>query len=83
MITYEMALNTMEIYIYGMDLYYSWLLSFCKSNLIYGFEVTTSGRQPYHPAAQDWLPTEAKQGWAWSVPGWDLLGKVGYCWKRC
>ncbi len=20
--------------------------------------------QPYHPAAQDWLPTEAKQGWA-------------------
>ncbi len=25
--------------------------------------------QPYHPAAQDWLPTEAKQGCAWSVPG--------------
>ncbi len=21
-------------------------------------------QQPYHPAAQDWLPTEAKQGWA-------------------
>ncbi len=20
--------------------------------------------QPYHPAAKDWLPTEAKQGWA-------------------
>ncbi len=20
--------------------------------------------QPYHPAAQDWLPTEATQGWA-------------------
>ncbi len=20
-------------------------------------------RQPYHPAAQDWLPTKAKQGW--------------------
>ncbi len=20
--------------------------------------------QPYHPAAQDWSPTEAKQGWA-------------------
>ncbi len=20
---------------------------------------------------QDWLPTEAKQGWAWSVPGWE------------
>ncbi len=28
-------------------------------------------RQPYQPAAQDWLPTEAKQGWAWSVPGWE------------
>ncbi len=28
-------------------------------------------RQPYHPAAQDWLPTEAKQVWAWSVPGWE------------
>ncbi len=27
--------------------------------------------QPYHPAAQDRLPTEAKQGWAWSVPGWE------------
>ncbi len=27
--------------------------------------------QPYHPAAQDWLPTEAKQGWVWSVPGWE------------
>ncbi len=21
-------------------------------------------QQPYHPAAQDWFPTEAKQGWA-------------------
>ncbi len=20
--------------------------------------------KPYHPAAQDWFPTEAKQGWA-------------------
>ncbi len=28
-------------------------------------------QQPYHPAAQDCLPTEAKQGWAWSVPGWE------------
>ncbi len=25
----------------------------------------------YHSAAQDRLPTEAKQGWAWSVPGWE------------
>ncbi len=25
----------------------------------------------HHPAAQDRLPTEAKQGWAWSVPGWE------------
>ncbi len=28
-------------------------------------------QQPYHPVAQDWIPTEAKQGWAWSVPGWE------------
>ncbi len=28
-------------------------------------------QQPYHPAAQDRSPTEAKQGWAWSVPGWE------------
>ncbi len=27
--------------------------------------------QPYHPAGQDWLPTEAKQGLAWSVPEWE------------
>jgi len=20
---------------------------------------------------QDWLPTEAKQDWTWSVPGWE------------
>ncbi len=25
----------------------------------------------YYPAAQDRLPTEAKQGWVWSVPGWE------------
>ncbi len=28
--------------------------------------------QLYHPAAQDRLPTEAKRGWAWSVPGWPI-----------
>ncbi len=33
-------------------------------------------QQPYHPAAQDWLPTEAKQGWAWSVPGWETPEKT-------
>ncbi len=32
---------------------------------------TLHSPQSYHPAAQDWLPTEAKQGWAWSVPGWE------------
>ncbi len=32
---------------------------------------TENCQQPYHPTAQDWLPTEAKQGWAWSVPGWE------------
>ncbi len=26
-------------------------------------------QQPYHLVAQDWLPTEAKQGWAFSVLG--------------
>jgi len=30
-------------------------------------------QQPYHPVAQDWLPTEAKQGWAWLVPGWETF----------
>ncbi len=29
------------------------------------------GQQSYHPAAQDWLPTEAKLGWAWSLPVWE------------
>ncbi len=33
-------------------------------------------QQPYHPAAQDWLPTESKQGWVWSVPGWETPGKT-------
>ncbi len=31
---------------------------------------------PYHPAAQDQLPTEAKQGGAWSEPGWETPGKT-------
>ncbi len=30
-------------------------------------------KQPYHPAAQDRFPTEAKQGWAWMG---HLLGKT-------
>ncbi len=30
----------------------------------------------YHPTAQDRLPTESKQGWAWSVPGWET------CWEN-
>ncbi len=39
--------------------------------------------QPYHPVAQDRFPTEAKQGWAWSVPGWETSWeKLGCCWKR-
>ncbi len=33
--------------------------------------------QQYHPAAQDWLHTEAKQGWAWSAPGWET--SLGCC----
>ncbi len=34
-----------------------------------------SCQQPYHPTAQDQLPTEAKQGWNWSVPGWETPGE--------
>ncbi len=38
-------------------------------------------KQPYHSAAQDWLPTEAKQGWAGQyldgrAPGKLLLEEV-------
>jgi len=33
----------------------------------------TSSQQTYHPVGQDWLPTEAKQGWAWLVPGWETF----------
>ncbi len=40
-------------------------------------------QQAHHPAAQDWLPTEAKQGWAWSVSGWETWEKLGCSWKRC
>ncbi len=40
------------------------------------FTLTQVGNeQPYHPAAQDWSPTEAKQGWAWLVPGWETSGE--------
>ncbi len=35
------------------------------------FMAAISPWQPYHPAAQDMLSTEAKQGWAWSVPEWE------------
>ncbi len=44
-----------------------------KKNITHTEEQSTKSaiRQPYYPAAQDWLPTEAKQGWAWSVPGWE------------
>jgi len=33
-------------------------------------------QQSYHPVAQDWLPTEAEQGWGWLVPGWETTGKI-------
>ncbi len=37
-----------------------------------------------HITLQPWLPTEAKKGWAWSVPGWETSWvKLGCCWKRC
>ena len=31
-------------------------------------------QQHYHPAYHCWLASEAKQGWSWSVPGWDAAG---------
>ncbi len=33
--------------------------------------IVSNKQQPYHPADQDRLPTEAKQGRAQSVPGWE------------
>ncbi len=41
--------------------------------LIYCFTRKAEIKQPYHPVAQDRFPTEAKQGWAWSVPGWETF----------
>ncbi len=46
-----------------------WLDNYVFENTLQVFSAIS--KQPYHPAAQDWLPTEAKQGWAWSVPGWE------------
>ncbi len=46
----------------------------CSTFLMYIYSIScwySIHWQPYHPAAQGWLPTEAKQGWAWSVPGWE------------
>jgi len=37
---------------------------------------TTICQQSYHPVAQDWLPTEAKQGWAWLVPGLETFWEI-------
>ncbi len=39
-------------------------------------------QQPYHPAAQDRLPTEAGLSLVSTWMG-DLLGKLGCSWKRC
>ncbi len=33
--------------------------------------ILSTNQQLNHPVAHDWLPTEAKQGWAWSGPGWE------------
>ncbi len=37
--------------------------------------ISPINQQLYQPAAQDQFPTEAKQGWAWSVPGWETSGE--------
>ncbi len=47
--------------------YYINLNSFCKNIIM---------PQPYHPAAQDWLPTEAKRGWAGQYLDWRPPGKT-------
>ncbi len=36
-----------------------------------GGEATSILRLGTAAVAQDWSPTEAKQGWAWLVPGWE------------
>ncbi len=45
--------------------------NYTKKDTKYKVIVINIKRQPYHSAAQDRLPTEAKQGWAWSIPGWE------------
>ncbi len=37
---------------------------FCNTHTQDSIFVKIFNKQPYHPAAQVWLPTEAKQGWA-------------------
>ncbi len=48
------------------------LLSGCSDRWVFLFPGTVLllKWQAFHPVAQDWSLTEAKQGWAWSVPGW-------------
>ncbi len=54
------------------------------SLLYWAFQnLTYHCQQPYPPAAQDWLPTEAIRLSLVSTWMGDLLGKLGCCWKRC
>ncbi len=52
-----------------------WFQRKAKQNTGQSVIVFSGLQQPYHTAAQDRLPTEAKQGWAWSVPGWETFSE--------
>ncbi len=41
-----------------------WVFIMAAAGMQYNFKTSKMWPQPYPPAAQDWLPTEAKQGWA-------------------
>ncbi len=69
-------MNSSATYTYGLPenktlfmLFVYYVFVMCISVQIF----FTTNPQPYHPAAQVWLPTEAKQGWA----GQYLNGRLG------
>ncbi len=42
-----------------------------SSNVLTNLPAICKIASSYHSAALTWSPTEAKQGWTWSVPGWE------------
>ncbi len=65
-----MVSNSWQITFFFLDLYS--FISTWKNYIIFLYflisvkdvSAASACQQPYHPAAQDWLPTEAKQRWA-------------------